>query len=132
MREQRRNRVSGFVLLKSEAKNPVSASTWIVLASELVVLLTPLFILRTYATVTIGGWCVTSKVSLLRSNILAASRTLQQKYASCVSPNTKTIKMSIYLSGTDILVSSLMPQNNFNCLQHDLKIKRQRPILNID
>jgi hypothetical protein len=36
---------------------------------------------RTYATVTICGWCVTLKVLLLRSNILAASRTLQKKYA---------------------------------------------------
>ncbi|MFB2978767.1 hypothetical protein [Microseira sp. BLCC-F43] len=38
--------------------------------------------------VTIGGWCVTLQVPLLRSNMLAASRTLQKKYASCVSPNT--------------------------------------------
>ena len=28
--------------------------------------------------VTIGGWCVTLQVSLLRSNIEAASRTLQK------------------------------------------------------
>ena len=36
--------------------------------------------------VTISGWCVTLQVSLLRSNLLGASHTLQEKYASCVSP----------------------------------------------
>ncbi len=40
-----------------------------------------------YAIVTIGAWCVTLQVSLLRSNMIAASRTLHKKYASCVSPN---------------------------------------------
>ena len=44
--------------------------------------------------VTIGGWCVTLQVSLLRSNILAASRTLQKRYASCVSTRDNQSQMN--------------------------------------
>ena len=38
--------------------------------------------------VTIGAWCVTLEVSLLRKNILAASRTLQKNMPAFVSPIT--------------------------------------------
>ena len=47
-------------------------------------------LVRAYASVTICAWCVTLQVSLLRNNILAASRTLQKKYASCVSSGFST------------------------------------------